>query len=402
MQSGIRKLNLFRLLTIILLLVLAFGPAFGAGPESNSENNPDTGRKTEPVGEKNPAYNDCALFIAGISNLHGPLAAYENEPTWARYARFISRSWERFEKSHLAPMREWASQELGAAKTATVFYPFSGPDFVNVYTLFPQAKTYLMIALEPVGEIPDFAATDTNHFLSHLERSLYDLLQLNFFITEKLKNSVIKSELKGILPVLLFFLAREKARVLDVRYWVMNPDGAIEESAAARPLAHDPEDIAGVRIDFARVGAADKQTLYYFRFNLRNNSLQNNEKFVSFLKGFGPVTTFAKAASYLMHRPGFSGIRQFILNQSLFVLASDSAIPVRYFDRTVWNLRFFGTYTNPITRFKCFRQKDLAEIYQDGADVYPLPFGIDYCHRVNTSNLMFASKKVVLAAGDAK
>ena len=41
--------------------------------------------------------------------------------------------------------------------------------------------------------------------------------------------------MKGILPVLLFFLAREKTRVLDVRYWVMKPDGTIEESPAARP-----------------------------------------------------------------------------------------------------------------------------------------------------------------------
>ena len=86
------------------------------------------------------------------------------------------------------------------------------------------------------------------------------------------------------------------------------------------PRVLDREDIAGVRLDFARPGSEDKQTLYYFRFNLRNNSLQSHEKFVSFLKGFGPVTTFAKAASYLMHKPGFSGIRQFILDQSLFVL----------------------------------------------------------------------------------
>jgi hypothetical protein len=41
----------------------------------------------------------------------------------------------------------------------------------------------------------------------------------------------------------------------------------------------------------------------------------------------------------------------------------------------------------------------LAEIYQQGTDVHPLPFGIDYRHRVNNSNLLFASKKLKLAAG---
>lgn len=389
-------------MAIILLLPLISIPAFGADAEPNSQKDTNSDLKTAQVAARNPADNDGALFIAGISNQQGTLAAYEKKLTWARYARFISRSWERFEKSHLAPMRKWASQELSTAKTATVFYPFSGPDFVNMYTLFPHAKTYLMIALEPVGKIPDFTATDESQFFANLECSLYEVLQLNFFITDKLNNSLGRPELKGILPILLFFLAREKTQVLDIRYWLMKPDGTIEESSAAGPMVLGREDVAGVRIDFARVGSEEQQTLYYFRFNLRNNSLQNHEKFVSFLKGFGALTTFAKAASYLMHRPEFSGIRQFILEQSLYVLESDSAIPVRYFDRITWNLKFFGTYTNPIVRFKTFQQKDLAEIYQRGADVYPLPFGIDYCHRLNTSNLMFASKKVVLAASNSK
>jgi hypothetical protein len=399
MPSVVRKSNLFCLLTLLLLFTLGAVPSFGADSESRSGKDTTSGQQTAPAAAPNPAYNDCALFIAGISNPQGTLAAGEKSPAWIRYARSINRSWERFDRCHLTPMRKWASQELSGVKTATVFYPFSGPDFANMYNLFPHAKTYLMIALEPVGEIPDFSDADANSFFAQLQRSLNEILQLNFFVTDKLKDSLADSEMEGVLPVLLFFLAREKAQVLDVRYWVMKADGSIEESPATGSLELGPGDLAGVRCDFTRSGAEKKQTLYYFTFNLCNKSLQTHEKFVSFLKGFGPVTTFAKAASYLMHRPGFSEIRQFILDQSLFVLASDSAIPVRCFDRTAWNLKFFGTYNNPIARFQTFRQKDLAEIYRKGTDVYPLPFGIDYCHRLNTSNLMFASKKVVMAAG---
>jgi hypothetical protein len=400
MQPVIRKSNLFRLLTIILALIAV--PAFGGDSDSFSGKDTQSGLKTAPVAEPSPAYHDFALFIAGLSNRQGTLAAYENDSAWPQYARFISQSWERFDQSHLAPMREWASQELSTANTATVFYPFSGPDFVNLYTLFPHAKTYLMIALEPVGGIPDFSATDKSHFFAQLQRSLADLLQLNFFITAKLKNSLGEPELKGILPVLLFFLVREKTQVLDVRYWLMKPDGSIEESPAAGPRVLGRGDIAGVRIDFVRGGSQENQTLYYFRVNLRNDSLQRHEKFVSFLKGFGPLTTFAKAASYLMHKPNYSRIRQLILEQSLFVLEGDSAIPLKYFDRNAWNLRFFGAYTSPINYFKKYQQKDLAEIYRKGTDVFPLPFGIDYRHRVKTSNLIFASKKIESAAGESK
>jgi hypothetical protein len=402
MPSGLRQSNRFRLLTIILLLTLIAVPALAAGSGSDSGPEANTGRQSAALAEGNPAYNDSARFIAGLSNRQGPLTACEDQPAWRQYAAFINRSWERFDQKHLAPMREWASQELSTANTATVFYPFSGPDFVNMYTLFPHAKTYLMIALEPVGEIPDLAAADDNHFFADLESSLCDLLQLNFFITDKLNHSLGKSELKGILPILLFFLAREQTQVVDVRYWAMKPDGTIAESPAAGPGTSGRQDISGVRLDFTRPGSRENQTLYYFRVNLRNDSLKRREKFVSFLKGFGPLTTFAKAASYLMHKPGYSEIRQLILDQSFFVLQGDSAIPVKYFDRTIWNLRFFGTYTHPINYFKQYQQEDLAEIYQKGTDVYPLPFGIDYCHRVKTSNLMLASKKVELTAGASK
>jgi hypothetical protein len=402
MPSGQRKSPRLGLLTIILVLTLSAVPAWGAGSRSEPGPEANTGQKSPALSERNPAYDDSARFIAGLGSQQGPLTACEDKPSWRQYAKFINRSWERFDRRHLAPMREWASQELSAAHTATVFYPFSGPDVVNMYTLFPHAKTYLMIALEPVGEIPDLAAADDHHFFANLKSSLYDLLQLNFFITDKLNNSLGKPELKGILPILLFFLAREKTQVVDVRYWLMKPDGTIEESPTAGPDTLGGQDITGVRIDFAPAGSQRKQILYYFRVNLRDNSLERHEKFVSFLKGFGPLTTFAKAASYLMHKPWYSKIRQFILDQSLYVLQGDSAIPVKYFDQSVWNLKFFGTYTHPINFFKKYQQQDLAEIYKAGANVYPLPFGIDYCHRVKTSNLMLATKKVVLAANASK
>jgi hypothetical protein len=99
-----------------------------------------------------------------------------------------------------------------------------------------------------------------------------------------------------------------------------------------------------------------------------------------------------------MFKPYFSGIRQFILDQSHYVLQGDSGIPLRYFDPDVWDLRFYGTYTCPIALFSNCYQADMATIYKRGQDIRPLPFGIDYRHRARTSNLMFASKKVNLLA----
>jgi hypothetical protein len=391
-----RKTTLFGTATMLLLLALGSVPAFGAASESVCTPEGCAVPKNDQADKRLSAYNDYALFIAGLSNPEGALAAYEDQPAWVRHAKFFDHNWERFTRGRLAPMREWAAKELGSVTAATVFYPFSGPDFVNVFALFPRAKTYLLIALEPVGEMPDFAARNEQNFFPSLQRSLYDLLHLDFFITNKMKSSLGKSELKGTLPVLMFFLAREQARVLDVQYWVMKPDGAIAESPALGP-GDRPTGIPGVRIVFTSPGSAENQTLYYFQFNLRNDSLAHNQHFVSFLKSFGPMTSFTKAASYLMYKPHFSAIREFILDQSLYVLQGDSGIPLRYFDPAGWDLRFYGTYAGPIPLFSNCYQADMANIYRRG-DIQPLPFGIDYRHRARTSNLMFASKKVKLQA----
>jgi hypothetical protein len=81
------------------------------------------------------------------------------------------------------------------------------------------------------------------------------------------------------------------------------------------------------------------------------------------------------------------------------VLQGDSGIPLRYFDPADWDLRFYGTYSCPIALFSNCYQADMANRYKRGQDIQPLPFGIDYHHRTRTSNLMFAAKKVKLAAG---
>jgi hypothetical protein len=75
---------------------------------------------------------------------------------------------------------------------------------------------------------------------------------------------------------------------------------------------------------------------------------------------------------------------------------------LRYFDPAEWDLRFYGSYSCPISLFSNCHQADMATIYRKGQDIKPLPFGIGYRHRARTSNLMFAVKKVKLLAGEPK
>ncbi len=258
-------------------------------------------------GEVALTYQDYTNLIAGKKMDSSILAKCVNPEGWLEYAADMDQTWNRFEQKSLKPMRAWATQELGPSQTVegTVFYPFSGPDVVNMLAFFPQAKTYLMIALEPVGSLPNFKPGQNESFYTGLEQSLDELLYYNFFFTKRMEKELVKKEMDGVLPVLLFFLGREQVRILDVKYWVMQPDGSITEKPAKGGEKLNGEGIPGVKIVFQREEGEPEQTLYYFRFNLLNTSWQSHPHFVAFLRGFGPYRTFLKAASYLMFKPKF-------------------------------------------------------------------------------------------------
>jgi hypothetical protein len=255
------------------------------------------------------------------------------------------------------------------------------------------------MALEPIGKIPDFQAMsqkDFDSFFADIRKSLHDLLSFDYFISSHMHTGMESKELNGVLPFLLFCMAREKTRILDIEYWFMEPDGTIQkvpgfESGKPGPAGAIP----GVRILFESAGSPENkpQTLYYFRLNLYNSTFRRNSHFIAFLQNFGPLITFMKSASYVMFDQKASIARQLVLDQSRYILQEDSGIPVRYFDPSVWALQFYGTYSDPISTFEDEYQADLAKIYETGRDIKPLPFGIGYHFQVDTANLLFATRK---------
>jgi hypothetical protein len=355
-------------------------------------------------------YNHYARFLAGMAVPQGELAPFQSRPAWVEYSRFFDRSWRNLNKRLLIPERQWAQKELGAATSSdsTVFYPLSGPDFANVNAFFPRARTYVLVALEPLGEIPRFADMSDGQFKSYfqsMKNSLRDLLNINYFNTSHMDAELERTEIKGVLPVLLFMLARSNAQVLDVQYWTMGLDGRVREFPALGTTARefpalgttdlDLINIQGIRITFDVAGSegTHPQSLYYFRLDLSNQSFDRNRNFLSFLGGLAPFTTFMKSASYVMFDNKVSTARQFVLDQSRYIVQEDSGIPLQYFEPPLWSLRFYGHYVRPISAFSQKNQEALASIYKTDKKIKPLPFGFGYYFNSGEANLMFAEKK---------
>jgi hypothetical protein len=134
------------------------------------------------------------------------------------------------------------------------------------------------------------------------------------------------------------------------------------------------------------------QNIYYFEADLGDDVLKKNGAVLKFCDSLGRGSSLLKAASYLVHGGGFEIVRDYVLNNSDLIVQDDSGIPLKYFDRSKWQLRFCGRYPGPINTFKQHYQADLAAAYTQSA---PLPMGFSFGYRwiPSESGMMLARPK---------
>jgi hypothetical protein len=331
-----------------------------------------------------------AQFVSGLNSSVYTLPA-DQKAAWNRHAELASASWASAETRYLQPIEKWRDRTFDKnAETDLAFYPFSGPDAANALSFFPNAREYVLIGLEPVGCIPAGLSDYNGNYFSALRRSLDAILTINFFRTADMEVDFSKANLRGVLPALLFMITRSGYSVLDVTRVAINAGGTVERvtSDGKRDLTGETP---GVTIRFVDA-RQNVRVLHYFSLNLQDYRLQHKPGALKYLAALPQANTLIKSASYLMHSSYFSLVRDTILAKSRMVVEDDSGIPFRFFDTPAWDVRLYGTYKEPITRFKKWHQVDLESAFASRRDVRPLGFAIGYRH-IRESNLLVATPR---------
>jgi hypothetical protein len=333
--------------------------------------------------------DDTAHFLAGLPPAaDSPLAALAADARWHSHARYFDGIFEREDATTLSRIRAFAQEHL-ADKHDTMLYMFSGPDFLYATSFFPNASTYVLAGLEPVGDVPQLTALKRpflEYTLQNIESSIGTLMNYSFFITHNMKTQLSNGPVYGTLPILYVFLARTGKTVHDVTFVDLDGDGNIQtwnETGGKRGSSA----AAGVRIIFS-AGNGPWQTLYYFSTNLADGGVTRSG-FLTFCGKLGVADSFIKSASYLLHSGGFNKVRDFLLEHSATILQDDSGIPLVYFDPKKWRLQPFGRYVPPLSIFPRAYQPRMAELFRKAT---PIEFGLGYRWRKNESNLLLAQK----------
>jgi len=344
-----------------------------------------------PCGIRTPTegWNAEAQFIAGIDGAKfTPSMTPEQRIAWSYYSRAGGSDWKRVKAQYLDRIDDWRKISLGSVPAGGVaFYPFSGPDAANVLRFFPDAREYVMVGLEPVGCIPDKPSDFEASYWPNLRQSLQSVVAMGFFKTDDMRKDFSADGVEGVLPALLFLVARSGFSVTDVIPVVIGSDGKVV--VAGGPGRAETR---GVTIRFED----EKRTpraLTYFSLNLHDSSLRRKPGTIQYLSTLQKPSTLVKSASYLMHKKYFSTVREMILSRSAAIVEDDSGIPYRFFDKNVWDVRLYGRYTKPIQMFDTWYQDDLKSAFATDGKVQAIEFGIGYKYRPNTSTLILARRR---------
>ncbi len=303
---------------------------------------------------------------------------------WRTHRSAMERAWSSYERSTLDPMRVWGRREVAPhlARGGVVRYPFSGPDVLHVLRMFPDARTYVLCGLEPVGSPPRSAVLrgrGAGGAFTEIRKILEESIRFSFFKTKDMRVELADATYRGTLPIMCLFLARSGFEITGIEFLELGKGGGVRVLGGGRDTAD------AVRID-AR-GRGGTKSFYYFRTNIADGSISRSG-FLAFSRSLPPGGSYLKAASYLMHRSYFSQIRDHLLASSTVLVQDDSGIPIRHFEPSAWRLAFYGAYSAPIPLFGEHYQEELRRAYRNRSE--PLPFGIGYRWQKGDSNLLVA------------
>jgi hypothetical protein len=335
-----------------------------------------------------------AQILAGVTPNPSDSALQRLVETEAfkEHQQWMTSNWNQV-RGRIRTMETWRSQEIkipGASKK-TLLYPFSGPDFLNAYTFFPEHGRYIFFSLERPGTLPDLESVTPAQFAKLLQdvRSAFrDIFERNYFITSYMTKQLTTPWIRGTVPVMATMMALMNRRIVRIEPLDLFPEitRSFDSSETKRPRVL----MRAVRIEFGSPSGSNTQQLYYVSLDATDKALEFYPDFLNWVSHYKPATVLIKSASYLLHDQQFSKTRAMLLDAADVLVQDDTGIPYRYISHTPWQVKLYGRYHKPIRPMTYGYQKDLESAYSARPEQTPLPFPFGYHWRGQQSGLIAA------------
>jgi hypothetical protein len=354
---------------------------------------------SERVPAAPPDVNAVAQVLAGIAPAPGDPRIDRIVATaeWRAHRDWVQQRWGEV-KLRLASISRWRAESLPLADGGqrTLIYPFSGPDFLNAYAMFPDHPRYLFFSLEKPGSLPAITSLSEHkqaRVLADVRAALQDIFTRNYFITDYMTRQLSTPYVSGTVPVMAVMMALTGQRIVSIEPVDPFPELTQEynQLGANRPRKM----LCGARITFVRAGdpPGSARTLEYYSLDASDRALRWYPGFIDYVGRQQPATGFLKSASYLLHDDQFARTRGLLLTRTDVVVQDDTGIPYRYLTGAGWGVRLYGVYTAPIKPLQYGKQPDLESAFKAAGQVPPLDFPFGYRGKSGRSTLLLAKRE---------
>jgi len=349
------------------------------------------------VQEFNRRATATAQIMAGISPVGGEpaLERLTKLDAFAEHQKWMAAQWGQV-RGRILAIQNWRSQEvkIPGASQKTLLYPFSGPDFLNAYALFPEHSQYIFFSLERPSSLPDLESVTPVQFgklLEDVRNAFRDIFQRNYFITDYMNKQLTTPWIRGTVPVMATMMVLMNQRIVRIEPVDLFPE--LTRAYEARDTVKHPRMIMrGTRIVFASASGGAQQQLYYFSLDATDKALEFYPGFLEWVGQHRPASALLKSASYLLHDNQFEKTRNMILAAADYVVQDDTGIPYRFLHQAPWQVRLYGRYNKPIKSLRYGYQADLEGAYKEKPEIAELPFPFGYHWRGKQSGLMIANR----------
>lgn len=322
----------------------------------------------------------AAVYFAGLDT---PASNSERK----LFQKRANIAWANYEKRIGQPLLAWAAQEVCYPGGDTVFYPFSGPDFLTIERIYPNSGHYVLVAMQKAMK-PSYPEKMSIKQRQAFEEKLGAAWQkfgiLGYFITEDLdKDQRDKTGSLGVTNILMAFAARLGYEVMEVM-----PLGFNTVKNEWEPLAVEVQ-WKSVRLLLQKDGR--KVTLDYLSMDLSDEGLKTQTSQKAWLKRVASEPTLLKAASHLLQDSNFITMRDILVSSSPTVIQDETGLDYTYL-RKIGEVKLYGNFTRPLGIFKR-TQPALAAAYKNEKSPGELPFAFSYLKKSEKRSIQIARRQ---------
>jgi hypothetical protein len=342
--------------------------------------------------------SDAKLFYRVVAcGGTDPLPPDIDQATVDKHCAAMAKLYDEWHKTYSEPATKFFDAVRPADLPTTVVYPFGGGDLGSALVTYPDARDITTISLEHAGDptrLAKLKKAQLRESLGNYRAAIDGLLTLHDSTTE----NMLKLESGGIPGQLSFHITGMTAMGYEpvaLKFFKLEDDGSIhyytqeEIDALAHKVAKKikskwvdtdfSQAFNNMELTFRKAGDPKAPLVVHrhIAWNLGDKAFKGSP-LEKYLLAKGKVVALTKAASYLIWDGGFSGIRNYLLENMVWMASDSTGIPPRAAKKAGFTQTTYGTFTAP------FLEEANKSVGEDMVDLWAkqpkrrLPFRYGY------------------------